>query len=108
MKKTVSDRVCYFANGTPLFIEAGSESGTAIYYYENREWLDLDYEEIDYKSVIDELNSKLHPLLVRMIILMFKNKSINTNKAQLICSSHDTWQLSNDFLQRDEVWLVSK
>lgn len=35
MKKTVSDRVCYFANGTPLFIEAGSESGTAIYYYEN-------------------------------------------------------------------------
>lgn len=58
--------------------------------------------------VVDELNSKLHPLLVRMIILMFKNKSINTNKAQLICSSHDTWQLSNDFLQRDEVWLVSK
>ena len=58
--------------------------------------------------VVDELNSKLHPLLVRMIILMFKNKSINTNKAQLICSSHDIWQLSNDFLQRDEVWLVSK
>ena len=29
------------------------------YYYKNRDWLDLDYEEIDYKSVIDELNSKL-------------------------------------------------
>lgn len=29
------------------------------YFYKNREWLDLDYEEIDYKSMLDELNSKL-------------------------------------------------
>lgn len=29
------------------------------YFYKNREWLDLDYEEIDYKSLLNELNSKL-------------------------------------------------
>ncbi|MDD7719206.1 MAG: ATP-binding protein [Eubacteriaceae bacterium] len=57
---------------------------------------------------IDELNARLHPLLVRNFLLIFLNPQINTNHAQLIFTTHDTWQLSNELLRRDEVWFVEK
>lgn len=58
--------------------------------------------------VIDELNSRLHPLLVRNIILTFLSPEINTNNAQIIFTTHDIWQFSNDLLRRDEIWMVNK
>lgn len=57
---------------------------------------------------IDELNARLHPLLVRNFLLTFLNPEINTNHAQLIFTTHDTWQLSNQLFRRDEVWLIEK
>lgn len=57
---------------------------------------------------IDELNARLHPLLVRNFILTFLNPEINENHAQLIFTTHDTWQLSNQLLRRDEIWFVEK
>ncbi|RKI42280.1 ATP-binding protein [bacterium D16-51] len=57
---------------------------------------------------IDELNARLHPLLVRNFLLTFLNPKINTNHAQLIFTTHDTWQLSNQLLRRDEVWFTEK
>ena len=57
---------------------------------------------------IDELNARLHPLLVRNFLLTFLNPGINTKHAQLIFTTHDTWQLSNQLLRRDEVWFTEK
>ena len=57
---------------------------------------------------IDELNARLHPLLVRNFLLTFLNPKINTKHAQLIFTTHDTWQLSNQLLRRDEVWFTEK
>lgn len=57
---------------------------------------------------IDELNARLHPLLVRNIILTFLSPEINTQNAQLIFTTHDIWQFSNELLRRDEIWLVKK
>nr|WP_288977226.1 ATP-binding protein [uncultured Blautia sp.] len=57
---------------------------------------------------IDELNARLHPLLVRNFMLTFLNPEINKNHAQLIFTTHDTWQLSNQLLRRDEVWFTEK
>ena len=57
---------------------------------------------------VDELNARLHPLLVRNIILLFANKETNPNNAQLIFTTHDTWQLSTNLLRRDEVWFTEK
>lgn len=51
---------------------------------------------------IDELNARLHPLLVRNIILTFLSPEINTRNAQLIFTTHDIWQFSNELLRRDE------
>ncbi len=57
---------------------------------------------------IDELNARLHPLLVRNFVITFLNPEINKNHAQLIFTTHDTWQLSNQLLRRDEIWFVEK
>ena len=55
---------------------------------------------------IDELNARLHPLLVRSIIITFLNPEINKNNAQLVFTTHDSWQLSNNLLRRDEIWFT--
>jgi AAA15 family ATPase/GTPase len=57
---------------------------------------------------VDELNTKLHPLLVRNVILTFANPEINTKNAQLIFTTHDSWQLANNLLRRDEIWFTEK
>ncbi len=58
--------------------------------------------------VVDELNARLHPLLVRSFLLTFLDPNINKNHAQLIFTTHDAWQLSNDLLRRDEIWFTEK
>ena len=58
--------------------------------------------------VVDELNARLHPLLVRNIMLSFLKPEINPNHAQLIMTTHDVWQFSNGFLRRDEIWVTNK
>lgn len=67
-------------------------------------------EVLDKGSIyfIDELNARLHPLLVRNFILIFLNPEINVNHAQLVFTTHDTWQLSNQILRRDEIWFTAK
>lgn len=57
---------------------------------------------------VDELNARLHPMLVRNIILTFLSPEINTRNTQLIFTTYDIWQFSNDLLCRDEIWMVSK
>lgn len=58
--------------------------------------------------IVDELNGRLHPLLVRNIILSFLSPETNPLNAQLIFTTHDVWQLSDELLRRDEIWLVNK
>ena len=57
---------------------------------------------------IDELNARLHPLLVRSFLITFLNPEINIKHAQVVFTSHDTWQLSNNLLRRDEIWFTEK
>ncbi len=57
---------------------------------------------------IDELNARLHPLLVRNFVLIFLNPEVNVNHAQLVFTTHDTGLLSNRLLRRDEIWFTEK
>ena len=58
--------------------------------------------------VIDELDAKIHPVLLRHIIMMFNDMEINKHKAQLIFTSHDLSTMNNDVFRRDEIWFVAK
>ena len=57
---------------------------------------------------VDELNARLHPLLMRNLINLFAQESSNPNHAQLIFTTHDTWHLANHSLRRDEIWFTDK
>lgn len=56
--------------------------------------------------IIDELDAKLHPKLLRYVIALFKNKDINRNGAQLLFTSHDISTLKNTVFRRDEIWFA--
>lgn len=54
---------------------------------------------------IDELNIKLHPLLLKFFIDLFYNKK---SEAQLIYTTHDTILMDKKFFRRDQIWFVQK
>lgn len=54
---------------------------------------------------VDELNIKLHPLLLKFIIDLFYNEK---SKAQLIYTTHDTTLMDKRFFRRDQIWFVQK
>ncbi len=57
--------------------------------------------------VIDELDAKLHPKLLRYIISLFKNPDINRKGAQMLFSSHDMSTMKNTVFRRDEIWFAA-
>lgn len=57
---------------------------------------------------IDELDSKLHPILTQEIIKLFNNPFINTENAQLIFTTHDTNLLGANLFRRDQIWFTEK
>lgn len=54
---------------------------------------------------VDELNIKLHPLLLKFIIDLFYDKN---STAQLIYTTHDTTLMDKKFFRRDQIWFVQK
>lgn len=54
---------------------------------------------------IDELNIKLHPLLLKFVVDLFYD---NDSSAQLIYTTHDTTLMDKKFFRRDQIWFVQK
>lgn len=54
---------------------------------------------------IDELNVKLHPLLLKFIVDLFYEEQ---STAQLIYTTHDTTLMDKKFFRRDQIWFVQK
>ena len=58
--------------------------------------------------IIDELDSKLHPILTQEIIKIFNNPETNPENAQLIFTTHDTNLLGANLFRRDQIWFTEK
>ena len=58
--------------------------------------------------VIDELDAKIHPVLLQYVIKLFTDMSINKKGGQLIFTSHDLSTMNNEVFRRDEIWFVAK
>ena len=57
--------------------------------------------------IVDELDAKLHPKLLRYVIRLFTNLEINKNGAQLLFTSHDMSTMKNSIFRRDEIWFAA-
>lgn len=68
----------------------------------------FDSLEKGYCLVVDEVNTSLHPLVVRTLIEAFCDPQINRRRAQLIFTTHDVSLLKERYLRRDSIWFVNK
>jgi AAA15 family ATPase/GTPase len=58
--------------------------------------------------VIDELDAKIHPVLLKHIIMLYNDFTVNRHGAQLIFTSHDLSTMNSEIFRRDEIWFVAK
>ena len=97
------------AKGRATFPLSAESDGTRnLFYLYTPLFMGLDSGET---FVIDELDSSLHPTVVRKLILFYHSKRHNPHGAQLIFTTHDTSLLhgvGKDLLRRDQVWFVEK
>ena len=109
--RIVSDHRQYDDEGREVsnisFAFARNESEGTIKYFS------LAYPIIDAldngkRILIDELDSKLHPLLVKRIVALFNDEKTNPKGAQLLFTAHDTFLLSAGLFRRDQIWFTQK
>lgn len=91
-------------NGKKYAISLGEESlGTqALVQLSYIIYNSLENEKV---VIIDEIDSSLHPLLVMMIVNLYKENNISS---QLIFNSHDINLLDLDLLRRDQIFFFEK
>ena len=58
--------------------------------------------------VVDELETRLHPVLTRELVRMFNAPGSNPHNAQLIFATHDVGLLGEGILRRDQTWFTEK
>lgn len=101
------------------FDENGKETKMVVFPFRRNEsdgtvkYFSLAYPIIDAldngkRLIIDEFDSKMHPLLTCRIISLFNSAVTNPRNAQLICTTHDTNLLNAGLLRRDQVWFTQK
>ncbi len=93
--------------GEDVALEFEEESaGTRKLFTLAGPWLDV----LDNGLVlfVDELDTSLHPHLVRFLLNLFHNPETNRHNAQLVFTTHDTTVLDQTLMRRDQVWFVEK
>ncbi len=60
------------------------------------------------RLIIDEFDSKMHPLLTCRIIALFNSREANPKNAQLVFTTHDTNLLGANIFRRDQIWFTQK
>lgn len=58
--------------------------------------------------LVDELDAKLHPQLLRFLVKMYSDPSLNKRHAQLIFTCHDLSIMKSEYLRRDEIWFAAR
>lgn len=58
--------------------------------------------------VIDEMDRSLHTNLVKQLLASFLETRNQDTRSQLIMTNHDVWQMDQNILRRDEIWLIER
>ena len=68
----------------------------------------LDALENGRVLVIDELNTSLHPLLVKYLVDLVHREETNIGNGQLIFTTHQTSILNQQTFRRDQIWFCDR
>ena len=94
-------------NGKDVPLAFNEESaGTRKLFALAGPWLDV--LDNGFVLFVDELDTSLHPIMVRFLLHLFHNPEANRHNAQLVFTTHDTTVLDQALMRRDQVWFVEK
>ncbi|MCT3846078.1 ATP-binding protein [Elizabethkingia anophelis] len=93
------------AIGEEQFLLTGQESEGTLKMFELSPFIFKTLKEGG-TLVIDEFDSRFHPLLTKKIVELFNSDS--NSASQLIFTTHDTNLLSSEILRRDQIDFVEK
>jgi len=68
----------------------------------------IDTLETGKVLIVDELDTSLHPMLMRFLIKMLHSNESNPSNAQLVFTTHDATLMASQHFRRDQIWLVEK
>jgi len=91
----------------PIGLDFEDESsGTKILFLTAGAWLNvIKNGEV---LLFDEIDTNMHPTLLKFLVQKFHSSSTNPSNAQLICSTHNTSLLDREIFRRDQFWFVEK
>ena len=107
--KKIDINLLHKADGLqPVTLDFDNEesAGTRRFFALLGPWLDI--LDNGYTVFVDELETSLHPILVKELIKLLFCKKNNKNGAQIVFSTHNTVLLDSALLRRDQVWFVEK
>jgi AAA15 family ATPase/GTPase len=69
-------------------------------------WMDIINH--GYLVFIDEMETSLHPLLVKELVKLIQNAESNSLGAQVVFTTHSPTLLDTELLRRDQIWFTEK
>ncbi len=90
----------------PMDFEDEESAGTQRFFSLLGPWLDTLEE--GYTVFIDEIDTSLHPLLVRELLKLLFCAENNQSGAQILFTTHNPVFLDKTLLRRDQIWFTEK
>ena len=85
---------------------ASESAGTQRFFSLAGPWLDILSKGST--VCIDELETSMHPLMVRELLRLFFSANENPKGAQILFTTHNPLLLDATLLRRDQVWFTDK
>jgi AAA15 family ATPase/GTPase len=89
-----------------LNFENEESAGTRRFFAIVGPWLDI--LENGYTAFIDEIETSLHPILVRELLKLLFSPKHNSKGAQIIFTTHNPLLLDTTLMRRDQIWFTEK
>jgi len=85
---------------------SSESAGTQRFFALAGPWLDILAN--GYTVLVDELETSMHPLMVRELLRLLFSSETNPHGAQIIFTTHNPLLLDMTLIRRDQVWFTEK
>ena len=97
----------FLHNNTNIEFSGNDESAGTMRLYHIAPMIIFGLDASD-TWIFDEIDCKLHPKIIELIIRLFHDTSVNGKNPQLVFSCHNTALMSSDLFRREQIWLTQK